>query len=177
MEKSSSLSALRQRVRDGVAESDFAGWLGWSPIVECGRQLPQTRSVVPIWRRCGRMAWRRHRGLIFSVGWSGGAQRCPQRIMPWAFCMRTGFACPGMCTWPATICSRAGRRSIRRWAALPVGGCFRPLHRTPCWPAPPPERTGPNSPWPHGGGNKMERKALMKSGTSGRMWASGPTFL
>ena len=25
MEKSSSLSALRQRVRDGVAESDFAG--------------------------------------------------------------------------------------------------------------------------------------------------------
>ncbi len=41
----------------------------------------------------------------------------------------------------------------------------------------PPGRTGPNSPWPHGGGNKMERKALMKSGTSGRMWASGPTFL
>ena len=95
MEKSSSLSALRQRVRDGVAESDFAGL---ARLVTY-RGVWQAVAADPI--SCAYMApvWAyglapAPGGLIFSVGWSGGARRCPQRIMPWAFCMRTGFACP-----------------------------------------------------------------------------------
>ena len=133
MEKSSSLSALRQRVRDGVAESDFAGLAR----LLTHRGVWQAVAADPI--SCAYMAPVWAYGLAPAPGvdifgrLSGWCARRWAPIMPWAFCMRTGFACPGM-HWPAPFGVRAGRRSIRRWAALPVGGCFRPLHRTPCWP-------------------------------------------
>ena len=142
---SSSLSALRQRVRDGVAESDFAGLAR----LAAHREAWQTAAADPI--ICAYMAPVWAYGLAPAPGFDiiGGLEHwCP--ALPAADYALGILYADG-------ICSRAGRRSIRRWAAPPVGGCFHLSHRTPCWPAPPQDRTGPNLPWPPGGENKSGR--------------------